>query len=55
MPWEPVYVTVDTGRDVAHGASLADWRGCSGREPNVRAAMSVRRDALIDSLCEALT
>jgi purine nucleosidase len=55
VPWESVYVTVDVGRDVAHGASLADWRRRSGREPNVRAALSVRRDALIDTLCEALT
>jgi inosine-uridine nucleoside N-ribohydrolase len=36
--WEDIYVAVDTGHSVGRGASLADWRGRSGRRPNVRAA-----------------
>jgi purine nucleosidase len=39
--WARVYVGVDTGRGVGHGATLADWRGRSGRAPNVRAAVGL--------------
>lgn len=52
--WKAAYVTVDTGRDVAHGASLADWRGRSGKTPNLRAAMAVDRRAVMDVLCGLL-
>jgi purine nucleosidase len=41
--WETVYVAVDTGSSVARGASLADWRNRSRREPNVRAAVRLRQ------------
>jgi len=47
--WAPVYVAVDTGDGVGRGASLADWRGRSGHQPNVRAATHVvNRGALLD-------
>lgn len=53
--WEEVYVAVDVGGDVAHGASLADWMGRSDEPPNVRAAVGVRdRNAVFEALYEAL-
>lgn len=39
--WETVYLAVDTGRGLAHGASIADWRSRSGHTPNVRAAVAI--------------
>jgi purine nucleosidase len=53
--WEDVYVAVDTGHSVGRGASLADWRGRSGKQPNVRAATHlVDRPALVDHFLRLL-
>lgn len=52
--WQDVYVSVDTGRDLAHGASLADWRGRGGKAPNLRAALSIDRDAIFAAFFQAL-
>jgi inosine-uridine nucleoside N-ribohydrolase len=52
--WEEVYVAVDVGGDVAHGASIADWRGRSGRPPNLRAATGVTHGGVMDWICELL-
>lgn len=53
--WESVYVAVDTGGDVAHGASLADWRGRSGMPANVSANVHVAHAPLMDVFCGLLT
>lgn len=55
LRWEALYVVVDTGRDVAHGATLADWRGRTELEPNVRVAMGVAdRAAYLEALLAIL-
>ncbi len=53
--WEEAYVAVDVGGDIAHGASIADWRGRSGNPPNVRAATGASHRAVMDCMCELLT
>lgn len=55
MRWQDLYVAVDAGQDVAHGASLADWRGRSGKPPNVRVAMEAANPtAVFDTLFATL-
>ncbi len=44
VEWQPLYVAVDTAGGLAYGASIADWRGRSGKPPNVRAALSIAPD-----------
>lgn len=53
--WEELFVTVDTGHDAAHGASLADWRQRSGRPPNLKAAMHIDPAAAFDRMLELLS
>ncbi|MEO8208624.1 MAG: nucleoside hydrolase [Chloroflexota bacterium] len=40
---QPVFVDVESGPGLAHGMTVADWRGITGAQPNV--AVAVRGDA----------
>jgi purine nucleosidase len=54
--WERVYVTVDTGGGPARGASVADWRRRTGRQPNARVATSVpKRDVFYEQFFQRLS
>ena len=52
--WDQVHLTVDTGAGAARGASLADWLGVGQRQPNVRASLTLDRDALVEAFFAAL-
>lgn len=52
--WKEVFVDVDTAGGLAYGASLADWRGRSGKAPNLKAALSVKGELMWDYFLEKL-
>ena len=49
---KPVFVDVEAGPGLAHGMTVADWRGITGRPPNVEVAVSGDGPAFIDRLVE---
>ena len=49
---QPVFVDVEIGPGLAHGMSVADWRGITGRAPNVDVATDGDADAFLDRLVE---
>ncbi len=50
----PYYVDIELGGEYARGATVADFRGTSGKEPNALVAETIDRDRYIDLLIEAL-
>lgn len=49
---QPVFVDVETGPGLAHGMTVADWRGITGRAPNVAVATGGDAGAFLDRLVE---
>ncbi len=49
---QPVFVDVETGPGLAHGMTVADWRGITGCTPNVAVATASEADAFLDRLVE---
>jgi purine nucleosidase len=50
----PAFVDVEAGPGLAHGMTVADWRGITGREPNVDVATDGDAGAFLDRLVERL-
>ncbi len=50
----PYYVDIETGGEYARGATVADFKGNSGHEPNTLVMTSIDRERYIDLLIEAL-
>lgn len=48
----PVFVDVEAGPGLAHGMTVADWRGITGRRANVAVATAGDAPAFIDRLVE---
>jgi hypothetical protein len=48
----PLFVDVETGPGLAHGMTVADWRGTTGRRPNVEVATDGDAAAFLDRLVE---
>jgi purine nucleosidase len=49
---EPVFVDVETGRGLAHGMTVADWRGLTRRPPNLDVAVECDADGFIERFIE---
>lgn len=49
---QPVFVDVETGPGLAHGMTVADWRGITGLAPNVEVATDGDAAAFLDRLIE---
>lgn len=49
---QPVFVDVETGPGLAHGMTVADWRGLTGRPPNLDVAIDADAEAFLDRLIE---
>ena len=45
---QPVFVDVETGRGLAHGMTVADWRGLTHRQPNLDVAVEVEADTFLE-------
>jgi inosine-uridine nucleoside N-ribohydrolase len=50
----PVFVDVETGPGLAHGMTVADWRGHQGRPPNARVAVDGDGAAFLDRLVDRI-
>jgi purine nucleosidase len=48
----PVFVDIETGAGLAHGMTVADWRGLTRREPNLAVAVEADGEAFIDRFVE---
>ena len=48
----PVFVDVEAGPGLAHGMTVADWRGRTGRPPNVDVAVDGRTGEFINRLID---
>ncbi len=48
----PVFVDVESGPGLAHGMTVADWRGITGRPPNVAVAVEGHATTFINRLVE---
>lgn len=48
----PAFVDVEAGPGLAHGMTVADWRGITGRPPNVAVATAGDAAAFLDRLVE---
>jgi purine nucleosidase len=48
----PLFVDVEAGPGLAHGMTVADWRGITGWEPNVDVAIDGDAPAFVDQLVE---
>lgn len=51
---KPTFVDVETGAGLAHGMTIADWRGISGKPPNVAVATAGDPDAFLDRLIDRI-
>lgn len=49
---QPVHVDVETGRGLAHGMTVADWRGLTRKPPNVGVAVEGDADGFIERFIE---
>jgi purine nucleosidase len=49
---QPVFVDVETGRGLAHGMTVADWRGLTRKAPNLDVAIEGDADVFIDRFIE---
>lgn len=50
----PVFVDVEAGAGLAHAMTIADWRGITGRPPNVNVAVTGNAAAFLDRLVERI-
>ena len=50
----PVFVDVETGPGLAHGMTIADWRGLLGRPANVAVAVSADAETFLERLVTRL-
>jgi purine nucleosidase len=50
----PVFVDVEDGPGLAHGMTVADWRGLTHRPPNVDVAVDARADAFLDRFVDRI-
>jgi purine nucleosidase len=48
----PIFVDVEAGPGLAHGMTVADWRGLTGRPANLDVATEADADAFLDRLIE---
>ena len=48
----PVFVDVEAGPGLAHGMTVADWRGLTGRSPNLDVAVVGQPDRFLDRFVE---
>ncbi|MBF8290888.1 MAG: Nucleoside hydrolase [Chloroflexi bacterium] len=51
---EPVFVDVEVGPGLAHGMTVADWRGITGRAPNIAVATSGDAATFLDRLIDRI-
>jgi purine nucleosidase len=51
---QTVFVDVETGPGLAHGMTIADWRGLTGRPPNLKVAVDGGAEAFITRFIERL-
>lgn len=51
---QPVHVDVETGPGLAHGMTVADWRGLTHRRPNVDVALDGDAATFLDRLVELI-
>jgi purine nucleosidase len=49
---QPVFVDVESGAGLAHGMTVADWRGLTRRPPNIDVATEADAAAFIDRFIE---
>jgi purine nucleosidase len=49
---QPLFVDVETGPGLAHGMTVADWRGLTGRPPNLAVATEADAETFLDRLVE---
>ena len=49
---QPVFVDVETGPGLAHGMTVADWRGITGKPANLDVAIEADAERFIDQLIE---
>ncbi|HJP89938.1 MAG TPA: nucleoside hydrolase [Candidatus Limnocylindrales bacterium] len=50
----PLFVDVEVGPSLAHGMTVADWRGLTGRPPNLAVAVEAHAGVFIDRLVERI-
>ena len=48
----PVFVDVETGPGLAHGMTVADWRGLTGRPSNLAVAVEADAETFLDRLVQ---
>ena len=48
----PLFVDVETGPGLAHGMTVADWRGLTGRPSNLAVATEADAETFLDRLVE---
>lgn len=48
----PLFVDVEAGPGLAHGMTVADWRGLTGRPPNLAVAVEAAADPFLERLVE---
>jgi purine nucleosidase len=48
----PLFVDVETGPGLAHGMTVADWRGLTGRPPNLAVAVEADADTFLRRFVE---
>jgi purine nucleosidase len=51
---QPLFVDVETGPGLAHGMTVADWRGLTGRPPNLAVAIEADAETFLDRLVERI-
>ena len=49
---QPLFVDVEVGPGLAHGMTVADWRGLTGRPPNLAVAVEADAEAFLDRFIE---
>jgi purine nucleosidase len=49
---KPVFVDVETGANLAHGMTVADWRGLTGKAANADVAIEADSDTFIERFVE---
>jgi purine nucleosidase len=49
---QPVFVDVEAGPGLAHGMTVADWRGLTGKPPNLDVAIKGDGEAFLDRFIE---
>jgi purine nucleosidase len=50
----PLFVDVETGPGLAHGMTVADWRGLTGRPANLAVAIEADAETFLDRLVERI-